>query len=54
MIKGRDIFDGRSNYAYYKPSDDKREQYLEKYWINKRNKKLAKKRNAEENIKYMS
>jgi len=52
-LKDVDKFDGRSAYSMYKPTTDIREQSLEKYWMNKRNKQLAKKRENEENIKYM-
>jgi hypothetical protein len=38
MIVGANVFDGRSNYYNYQPSNDIREKVLEKYWINKRNK----------------
>lgn len=38
MITGSNVFDGRSNYYSYQPSNDMREKVLEKYWIRRRNK----------------
>ena len=38
MITGSNVFDGRSNYYSYQPSNDMREKVLEKYWVKRRNK----------------